>query len=219
MLHRVTASPILAGLVVAGLLVSAGVDAAMYRYTDENGQLVISNTIPQEATRRGYDILSDNGRVIERVPRAPTDEEIAAREAEKERERQREFQKEQDRQLLKRFSHPNQATRAMHRKIQELTSLIQLKRGNISVISGQLDTEQSRAADMERSGREVPQTTLDRIRRLESQIRDVKREITVQQHEIEALRKSYEEDILRLEEITGEPRTIPLEPDTPPPSS
>src|SRR5690554_2018434 len=132
MLHRVTASPILAGLVVAGLLVSAGVDAAMYRYTDENGQLVISNTIPQEATRRGYDILSDNGRVIERVPRAPTDEEIAAREAEKERERQREFQKEQDRQLLKRFSHPNQATRAMHRKIQELPSLIQLKRGNIS---------------------------------------------------------------------------------------
>lgn len=54
----------------------------MYRYTDENGQIVISSTIPQEASRRGYDILSKNGRVIETIDPEPTEEEIAAREAE-----------------------------------------------------------------------------------------------------------------------------------------
>jgi len=216
MQHRVIASPVLAGLVALGLLASAGTQAAMYRYTDENGQLVIGNTIPQEATKRGYDILSDNGRVIETVPRALTAEEIAAqeaaREAEEERQRQLEFEREQNRQLLKRFSHPDQATRAMHRKIQELNSIIQLKRGNISVISGQLDAEQSRAADMERSGREIPKATLERIQRLEAQIRDVEREISSQHLEIESFRKAYEEDILRLEEITGEKRTVPLNP-------
>ena len=113
--------------------------------------------------------------MVETVAPAPTAEEIAAREAEKERQKQLEIQQEQDRLLLKRFSHPDQAVRAMHRKIRELEGIIQLKRGNISVISSQLDSEQSRAADMERAGRDIPETTLEKIRRLEAQIRDIER--------------------------------------------
>ena len=211
--HRVSKSTVIASLAVAGLLLSASVQANMYRYTDDNGQLVISNTIPQEATKRGYDILGTNGRVIETIPPAPTAEEIAAREAEKERQRQAEIQQQQDRQLLKRFSHPDQAVRAMHRKIRELEGIIQLKRGNISVISSQLDNEQSRAADMERAGRDIPEATLERIRRLESQIRDVEREIAAQQQDNSAMKKEFEADIKRLEVVTGQERTLPLEPE------
>jgi predicted RNase H-like nuclease (RuvC/YqgF family) len=183
----------------------------MYRYTDENGQIVISSTIPQEATKRGYDILSNNGRVIETIPPAPTEEEIAAREAEKQRQKELAEQREQDRALLKRFSHPDQAVKAMHRKVRELEGLIQLKRGNISVISSQLDNEQSRAANMERAGREIPEGTLEKIRRLEAQIRDIEREIASQTQEIDELRKAFEDDIERLEEVTGEARTLPLD--------
>jgi predicted RNase H-like nuclease (RuvC/YqgF family) len=186
-------------------------EAGMYRYTDQNGQVVISNTIPQEATKRGYDILSSNGRVIDTIPPAPTKEEIAAREAEKQHQKALKNQQEEDRRLLKRYSHPDQAVRAMHRKIRELEGLIQLKRGNISVISSQLDNEQSRAADMERAGRDIPQATLDKIRRLESQIRDIEREIRSQINELESLREDFEQDIERLEKITGEARTLPLE--------
>lgn len=185
--------------------------ANMYRYTDANGQVVISSTIPQEATKRGYDILGNNGRVIETIPPAPTEEEIAAREAEKQRQQELAEQREKDRQLLKRFSHPDQAVKAMHRKIRELEGLIQLKRGNISVISSQLDSEQSRAADMERTGRDIPESILEKIRRLESQIRDIEREIASQTQEIEELRRAFEADIERLEEVTGEVRTLPLD--------
>ncbi|KAE8545489.1 DUF4124 domain-containing protein [Marinobacter nauticus] len=213
MRHHLTVSPVVAGVAALGLLFAAGAQATMYRYTDENGRLVISNTIPQEATKRGYDILSNNGRVVETVAPAPTAEEIAAREAEKERQKQLEIQQEQDRLLLKRFSHPDQAVRAMHRKIRELEGIIQLKRGNISVISSQLDSEQSRAADMERAGRDIPETTLEKIRRLEAQIRDIEREISAQRQDIGEMKRAYEEDIKRLEEITGETRTLPLEPE------
>ena len=213
MRHHLTVSPVVAGVAAFGLLFAAGAQATMYRYTDENGRLVISNTIPQEATKRGYDILSNNGRVVETVAPAPTAEEIAAREAEKERQKQLEIQQEQDRLLLKRFSHPDQAVRAMHRKIRELEGIIQLKRGNISVISSQLDSEQSRAADMERAGRDIPETTLEKIRRLEAQIRDIEREISAQRQDIGEMKRAYEEDIKRLEEITGETRILPLEPE------
>jgi len=211
MVNRLTALSVKATALALALGFSAQVAANMYRYTDENDQIVISSTIPQEATKRGYDILSNNGRVIETIPPAPTEEEIAAREAEKQRQKELAEQREKDRALLKRFSHPDQAVKAMHRKIRELEGLIQLKRGNISVISSQLDNEQSRAANMERAGREIPEATLEKIRRLESQIRDIEREITSQTQEIEELRKAFEADIERLEEVTGEARTVPLD--------
>ncbi|MDL0432433.1 DUF4124 domain-containing protein [Marinobacter sp. TBZ242] len=198
---------------VAALMSATLVEARMYRYTDENGQVVIGNTIPQEATKRGYDILNKSGRVIETIDPEPTEEEIAAREAEERRQAEEERQRELDRKLLERFSHPDQAVRAMHRKIRELEGLNQLKRGNISVINSQLDSEQSRAADLERAGRDIPEATLEKIRRLESQIRDIEREINSQNADIKALREQFEKDIRRLEEITGKERTVPLDPD------
>ena len=212
MQHRPTTSAAIALLAALGILVSTGVQAGMYRYKDENGQLVISNTIPQEATKRGYEILGNNGRVVETVAPAPTEEEIAAREAQKERERQAELQRQEDKKLLDRYSHPNQAVRAMHRKVREMEGIIQLKRGNISVISSQLDSEQSRAADLERLGRDVPEASLDKIRRLESQMDDIEQEIADQRRQIEDMKDLFKADIKRLEEVTGEKRTLPLEP-------
>lgn len=211
MTNRLTALSVKTTVLALFLSLSAQAVSNMYRFTDENGQIVISSTIPQEATKRGYDILNNNGRVIDTIPPAPTEEEIAAREAEKQRQKELAEQREKDRALLKRFSHPDQAVKAMRRKIQELQGLIQLKRGNISVISSQLDNEQSRAANMERSGRAIPEATLEKIRRLETQIREIEREITSQTQEIEELRKEFEADIERLEEVTGESRTLSLE--------
>ena len=106
MANRLTALSVKTTALALALGFSAQAAANMYRYTDENGQIVISSTIPQEATKRGYDILSNNGRVIETIPPAPTEEEIAAREAEKQRQKELAEQREQDRALLKRFSHP-----------------------------------------------------------------------------------------------------------------
>ena len=199
----------------AALFLSLGMttqaESSMYRYSDEKGQLVISNTIPQQATKRGYDILNSNGRVMETIPPAPTEAEIVAREEEKQRQRELTLQREKDARLLRRFSHPDQAIKAMHRKLGELQGLIQLKRGNISVISSQLDNEQSRAADMERNGQKIPDATLDKIYRLESQIRDIEREISGQAQEIDSLKQAFEKDIKRLEKVTGETRTLSLE--------
>lgn len=209
---RLTIFSATASALLLTLSMTTQAEAGMYRYTDEQGQLVISNTIPQKATKRGYDILNSNGRIVESIPPAPTEAEIVAREAEKQRQQELSVQRDKDARLLKRFSHPDQATKAMHRKLGELQGLIQLKRGNISVISSQLDNEQSRAANMERNGRKIPEATLNKIHRLESQIRDIEREISGQAQEITALRQTFEKDIRRLEKVTGETRTLSLEP-------
>lgn len=202
-------------LAALALVVSTAANARMYRYTDERGRPVISNTVPQEASTRGYEILNDSGRVIETIAPAPTKEELAERAAANEKKRQAALQRKADEKLLRRFSHPDDAVRAMRRKLQELQSLSQLKQGNISVIVNQLDEEQSRAANMERSGREIPPKTLEKIDRLQSQIRDIEQEIAIQNAETSAVRDQFERDIVRLEEITGEKRTLPTEPQEP----
>lgn len=188
-------------------------EARMYRYTDNNGRLVISNTVPQEASTRGYEILNSQGRVVERIAPAPTEEELRQRAEEERRQQEAEEQRVRDKALLRRYRHPDDAVRALHRKIDELEGLIQLKRGNISVIESQLDTEQSRAADLERSGRAIPESTLGKIERLQSQIQEIEAEISAQDREIEQIRDSFREDIQRLEVITEQERTLPLEPE------
>ncbi|MDX1755124.1 MAG: DUF4124 domain-containing protein [Marinobacter sp.] len=201
---------ILSSALAVSLLVAAlPADARMYRYQDENGRTVISSTVPQQASQRGYEILDNSGRVIKTIDPAPTPEEIAAREAQEARQRQLERQQERDRTLLKRFSHPDEAVRAMERKLQELEGLTQLKRGNISVIANQLDSEQARAADLERSGREIPEATLQKINRLQNQILDIEEEIEEQKAEIDRVRARFVEDIERLEIITGKPANLP----------
>ena len=75
--------------------------------------------------------------------------------------------------------------RAMQLKIGEIEGLIPLERGNIPVIYSQLDGEQSRGANMERSGGTIPEGMVEKIRRLESQIRDLEREISIQSQEID----------------------------------
>lgn len=187
----------------------------MYRYVDKSGQMVISNTVPQEASTRGYDILNAQGRVIETVAPAPTEADLAERAAREKREQRAQQQRLNDAKLLRRYSHPDDAIRAMHRKLNEMQSLSQLKQGNISVIVNQLDEEQSRAANMERSGRNIPEATLNKIDRLQSQVRDIEREIAIQNSDVETVRKQFMADIRRLEEITGKERTLPLEPPQP----
>ncbi|MGP4842849.1 DUF4124 domain-containing protein [Marinobacter sp. 1Y8] len=206
----------LAAVILASLVSTSAIASTMYRYKDNNGRMVISNTVPSESTTRGYEILNDKGRVVRVIEPAPTEEELADRDAQKKRKRAVEEQRREDAELLRTFSHPDDGVKALRRKLQELESISQLKRGNISVIESQLQEQQSKAADLERSGREVPDNLRARIDRLRSQIFDIEREISAQNLETESIREAFEDKIERLEELTGQQRTLELNPPTTP---
>jgi hypothetical protein len=202
MAKYLTASLLIFSLIGTDAISATSAYAGMYRYTDKTGQVVIGSSIPQEATQRGYDILNNNGRVVTIIAPAPTEQELAERNAQQQHQNALELQRKQDRKLLKRFSHPDQARSAMNRKIRELEGLISPKRGNITVISGQLNAEQSRAADLERSGQKIPEATLGKIRRLEAQILNIEQEIENQTQDIQTQQEIYEIDIRRLQQLT-----------------
>ncbi|WP_165857554.1 DUF4124 domain-containing protein [Marinobacter sp. JSM 1782161] len=189
---------------------SSALASTMYRYKDDNGRMVMSNTVPSDATKHGYEVLNSQGRVVKVVPPAPTEEELKARAQAEQRKQAAERQREADEELLRIYSHPDDAVRALNRKLQERHSLVQLKRGNIAVIDSQLEEQQGKAADLERAGRKIPDNLKTRIERLQSQKRELEQEINKQDQETAKIRESYEAKIQRLEQITGESRTVEL---------
>lgn len=207
---------------VIGLSLSAYTYAGnLYRYKDENGVTAIGLNIPPHLVRNGYEVLGSNGRVIQVVPPALTAEEIAARDA-KEAERIRiaqeaKKQKEEDEALLKLYSHPDDAVRVLKRKLQDIEDFISLKNGNISVVKGQLAQEEAKAANMERTGKKIPDNILKKIELQKQKIADIENDIDVKRNEIPVLKLVFDKIIKRLELITNKKAAnYPLE--TPPTS-
>jgi DNA repair exonuclease SbcCD ATPase subunit len=201
-------------LLTAGLALAPAVMAEMYRFKDDQGQTVLSNTLPREARSKGYEILNNSGRVIEKVPPPPTEEEIAERKRQKELERKRREQKKRqekvDKRLLRQYSSPDDATRALHRKLRERFSAIKLKLGNINSLNSQIADERNRAANMERSGKEVPDSLRKKMKRLRADKSEVMTEIQQELNEVKTTREAFRDQINRLEKITDRKRTLPL---------
>ncbi|UZE95932.1 hypothetical protein [Alkalimarinus alittae] len=178
----------------------------LYRYKDENGVTALSLNIPAHLVRNGYEVLGSNGRVIKVVPPALTPEEIAERDA-KEAEKTRlaeeaQKQKEDDAALLKLYSHPNDAVRVLNRKLQDIKDFISLKNGNISVVKGQLEQEEAKAANMERTGKKIPDSILNKIAQQKEKIIEIQNDIEVKRNEIPVLNLVFDKIIKRLEFLT-----------------
>ncbi len=190
------------------------VGAEMYRYETKDGKTVMSNTLPREALEQGYEVLNNSGRVIETIPAPPTEEELAERRRERERqerlERERKEQKKRDRQLLRQYSSPDDAVRALHRKLRERFGTVRLKLANINNIEGQIANAQNRAANRERSGREVPDSLRQKMERLRAEKASLLSEIRQEIDAVEATRETYRQKADRLETLTDEKRTLPL---------
>ena len=141
-----------------GLLLPVVAGASeLYRYIDDKGTTVLSRQgVPPEFVAKGYEVLNDQGRVIQVIPPAPSAEEMKRILADKARA-------SSDAQLLRLYSTPEDVERARQRKLSELDGLIGVARGNLQSVRTQQANLQSQAADHERAGRSVPAHLLAQI--------------------------------------------------------
>jgi len=106
--------------------------ADVYRYTDENGTVVLNRQgVPPQYVDNGYQVLNNYGRVIKVVPRAPTPEELAEQQAEQKR-------RELDARLLRLYSTPDDINRAKQSKLHEFDTVIEKTQEQLSPISEKL---------------------------------------------------------------------------------
>lgn len=178
----------------------------LYRYKDESGNLVLNRTIPPALVGKGYDILNEKGRLIKSVPPALTPEQIAARDAEKARQERLAAEaaerKKADNELRQLYSHPNDAVRALKRKVQDIRAVIQVKRSKIESAQKEIVSRESKAANMQRNGINIPDDLIRKIKSLKTSIINSKADISELESEEKNVLAQFDQKIKRLEVIT-----------------
>jgi len=157
-------------LVLLPALAGAG---ELYRYVNDKGVIVLDRQgVPPEFIGKGYDVLSDQGRVVRVVPPAPTAAERQRLQAEK-------AQATSDAQLLRLYSSLDDVDRARERKLTELDGAVGAARGNLQSLRTQQANLQSQAAEQERAGRAVPESLLVQISNIQGEqaslLKDIER--------------------------------------------
>jgi hypothetical protein len=189
---------------VALLTLSMVVEARqLYRYRNSDGVVVVDYQVPVEYVGKGYEVLNDEGMVIKVIPRALTEEERNAMDAQQklvdaaiaEQERLREW----DETLMLRYSTVEDIEAARDRALGDLKIRLSILKGNRRSLKQRVENYQSQAADMERSGRKVDVERLRAIETLQSDIASTDRAIVDRQADIDDLAATYQLDIERFE--------------------
>jgi hypothetical protein len=176
--------------------------SVFYRYTDEQGVKVLSQSIPPEHVPNGYEVISRSGRVLKVVAPAPSGED-AARVAE-----ERRLKEEQDRwdaELRRRYSTVADIEAAKTRNLAELQGNISILQGNLSSVYTQIEQQQAQAANLERSGREVTDTILKNLSDLAQEEQYIKAQIRQREEELQAVSDRFDRNIERFQQINRRP--------------
>ncbi|HZJ95959.1 MAG TPA: DUF4124 domain-containing protein [Thiopseudomonas sp.] len=190
----------LRGLIYLALVLSAVTSNAAfaveyYRYTDERGVTVINRLgVPPHLIGKGYEVLSEQGRVVRVVPRVPTPEEYRIQQEEKEQARK-------DRQLLLLYTRLEDIDRARERKVSDLDGQISIAQGNLLSVNS-LQTElREQAASQERAGRSVSPQLLQQIKQTSIDQQRLNKQIAGYLRSKEQLESTYQKNRARLVEL------------------
>ena len=140
-------------------LAAADKGRKLYKWTDKDGNIHYSDSIPPEAKEYARERLSNQGVSVEQVDRAMTPEELAAvKAAEKsaaEQAAEAERQRKADEALLNSYASEDDLTRAYNQRMDLLAQSIDARRIEINSREQSLAKLVAQAAEMERAGRPV----------------------------------------------------------------
>ena len=106
--------------------------------------------------------------------------------------------------LLKRYSTVDDIEEAKQRKLDDFEASLSILRGNANNIRTQIEQVQARAANIERSGREIPESTLNSLQALELELQDTQEQLALREVEKGELAQKYDADIDRFKVILSQ---------------
>ena len=199
-------------IALLGLLSTSVLAANWYHYRDNEGGRHIGASIPPEYIANGYEIRNAQGRVVEVVPpKAELDKQAAAAMEVAKQRRSQELQRQKDELLLRHYSMPEDVERVRDRRLDEFDNFVAIQNGNIRAYKKRISQLQSRAANIERAGRQVPASILENLQTLEQNIRESKGMIDAKLKEKVKVAAAFDRDIQRIKELRGIEDPVPEE--------
>ncbi len=162
-----------------GLPVHLHAEQYLYRYVNDEGIKELAHSIPPQYAQRGYEVLTLSGQLVKAVEAAPTAGDIAQAEAKRALHKQYII-------LKRRYSSVEDIEAAKRRRLTDLDTNIAILRGNINGTNTHIENLIGKAANIERSGKDVPAKVLN-------ELSDAKAERAVVQELLETRLKEYHE--------------------------
>jgi len=173
----------------------------LYKWVDENGQTRYGDRIPPQYAKKSNKTLNKQGVVVNSKAAAKTKEQIAEEQrlakVEAAQERKRQKQEHQDRILLDTFTNEDEMILTRDGKIEAIEAVIRVTKSRTEKIKQRLSQQELRAANLERSGKAVPQKVQQRIREARRQIRYNSDYVSNRRKMQQAIREKFELDIKR----------------------
>lgn len=180
--------------------------AELFRWVDDNGKVHYGDQVPAKDTEKGREILNEGGRVIDKVDRARTPEEIVIYEEEQRKEKIKKAHEERqyarDRALLATFTSVTDLENSRDERVALLEQTIEIARGR-------LDKQQSELTKLENSRRnfieneeQVPDWLKNNAKQLSVQISVIEEYILDRDLEKNKIKKKFDRDITRFLELT-----------------
>ncbi len=188
------------------ILVSTSVHARIKCWKNSDGVRECGKTIPPEYSQQGYEEVSGQGITVEKIERAPTEEErqeekrLAAIQQAKEAEKAEKVA--QDKALLDTYTNTDDIQMAGDGKVAVLESTINLAERRNQKIQVTLDKRTAVAVAAELAGKQPAEGLLEDIESLQRQIRNNDKFIADKREEQENIKKKYAEKIERFEQLT-----------------
>ena len=191
---------------------AAPVQAKLYKWVDDNGQIHYSDTVPVQYLIKEHKEMSEQGLSVKKVDAAETEEQRVERrriEMVKERKQQREEeQRLRDRVLLDTYTTERDLIAARDARIEAVESQIQLSDSIIEDSVKKIDKSEKLVASLKAQGRIVPETLYQKVdgerRQLDTQ-REVRRG---HEDKRKAVNRQFSDYILRFRELKSEQQRL-----------
>ncbi len=202
----ITKSITIATLLFAGSAFAANdAPTTHYRWHDAAGDLHYSDAIPPEAVRFGYDVLNADGMLVRHVNRELTSQERAAQAAQAAQtaalKRAADQQALADRQLIAAYPTEAELHEAQQAKLAQLQQGMQTTRMNLRSQEQSLADLLAHAAELERSGKPVPNFMRERLVTQRASVTGERNAMAQMQRQIDATAQQFADELQRYREM------------------
>jgi hypothetical protein len=183
---------ILTGMLTIALAADVHAAGRLYRYVNDQGNVVVSHAIPNDRVKFGYEVLDAERFSVVQIVEPQISEEEAERRAAKERAiASCEIAMKRVRALYRTLS---DIDRAENQAVSAIDNLIANTTANLNQIRRQHSELQKRAARIERQGNKLPTQLIESIRVSEQQIHGLETDIVKRREAKEEAREGFDSD-------------------------
>jgi hypothetical protein len=161
-------------LIVLSMLFAPVVNAKLYKWVDDAGQVHYSDKVPTQYLKQHREELNDQGTIVKDIKRAPTEDEKAEllrkEAARKEKEKIRLEQQRRDRILTDTYTTERDLVAARDARLEAIDSQINLAESIVKDSTSKVELTEKLIAQLKAQGRQVPDATFAKLEREHRQL-------------------------------------------------